>query len=151
MLTALAITGCTGAAREAADPASGASPSAARPPGFDLAPSTFDRVTLCGPDVTAPNGSDGRHPCRAVREQVQVQQLQEELLAANAAEPDGPCLAASRRLVLTFADTSGTGLRVPSVEAFVDCRLARRPFAQQYFSVSAEAQRLMLAMGTVPP
>lgn len=149
VLTALALSGCTKSDGQSAGPAPAASESPSRAPGFELAPSAFNQVTLCGPAVTDPNSSNGQDPCRAVTEAAQVQRLQQELLAATAAEPDDRCVAASRRLVLTLADSSTVGLRVPSVEAFVDCRLARRVGSERYFAVSAEAQRLMLQMGTV--
>ena len=148
VLTALALSGCTDSDGQAG-PATAASESPSPAPGFELAPSAFNQVTLCGPAVTDPNSSNGQDPCRAVTEAAQVQRLQQELLAATAAEPDDRCVAASRRLVLTLADSSTVGLRVPSVEAFVDCRLARRFGSGRYFAVSAEAQRLMLQMGTV--
>ena len=145
VLTTLALSACTGPGGPSAAPAA---PS--RAPGFALAPSAFDRVTLCGPAVAEPNSSNGQDPCRAVTEAAQVQRLQQELLAATPAEPDDRCVAASRRLVLTLADSATVGLRVPSVEAFVDCRLARRLGSERYFLVSAAGQRLMLEMGTVP-
>lgn len=149
MLTALALSGCTESSGQSAGSAPTTSASPSRAPGFELAPSAFNQLTLCGPAVTDPNSSNGQEPCRAVREVAQVQRLQQELLAATAAEPNDRCMAASRRLVLTLADSTTVGLRVPSVEAFVDCRLARRVGSERYFAVSAEAQRLMLQMGTV--
>lgn len=127
-------------------PSGYASTSPSRAPGFDLAPSTFNRVHLCGPAVTQPNSSDGRGPCRIATDPDQVQRLQAGLLAATPTAYT--CPAGARRLELTLADTTTVGLRPASLEATVDCLRVRRLGSDRYFAVSPDTQRLILEMAT---
>lgn len=119
------------------------------PPGLALAPSTFDRVSVCGSAVTVQEGSDGNNPCAIATGNAAAAGLQRDLLAAIPTKPDPDCARRSRVLVLTLSQTGTVGLHVPSVEVLVDCGLARRLGASdggQHYRLPDTATRTLLAI-----
>jgi hypothetical protein len=96
------------------------------PPGLALAPSEFDRVSVCGSAVTVQESSNGNSPCAIATRNTATADLQRDLLAATPTDAAPPCVKSSRVLVLTLWKTGNVGLYVPSVEVLIDCGFARR-------------------------
>ena len=118
------------------------------PPGLALAPSEFDRVSVCGSAVTVQESSNGKTPCAIATRNTATADLQRDLLAATPTDPAPACAKSSRVLVLTLSKMGNIGLHVPTVEVLIDCGLARRSGddAGQHYRLPDSTIRTLLAI-----
>lgn len=147
LLAALALAACTEDATSTgrAEPPS---PSTSAPTGYDLSPNHFTQVLMCGNGMAPRAGTvSGRQPCERFDNPTVVQALERELLMSQPVPSEEGCVGGSQRLVLTLtAAGQQPGLRLPSVEVLIDCRLARRPGSDNYFALTDAAQELLLRL-----
>lgn len=141
----MSLTGCTGTGGTDAPPRVQEPPVR---PGLALAPSTFDQVWVCGPDVTYVQGSNGNSPCASGGTPQRIQQLEDELLDARPVAADADCVRHSRRLTLTLSKRGAMGLHLPSVEVLVRCGLAHRIGSEDYYRLADSGRQLLSDMAT---